>query len=434
MIEVVERMTKEIKMGLSRETHPRSVVKCFVSHVQDLPTGNERGKYLALDLGGTNFRVLLVNLISETETDMQSKSYTMAKSLITAPGKELFDFIAECLANFCKENKIEKDDLPLGFTFSFPVRQEGLSTGILITWTKGFSCEGVVGKNVVQLLEEAIARRGDIKVRVVAILNDTVGTLMSCAYTSRNCRIGLIVGTGTNACYLEKTSNAEMFENYQTSSKPNMVINCEWGAFGDNGVLDFIRTPLDKVVDKATPNPNRQTFEKLISGMYLGEVVRLILVELIKKGVLFKGHSSQSISEQWKFQTKFISEVESDLPGQYRNASLVADEMGIRQASDADKRCMRYVCECVSTRAAMLTSCGLVCLINKMNVNDVVIGVDGGVYRFHPKFHNLLVQYMGKLLKPGIHFQLVLSEDGSGRGAALVAAAAVNSSKGRAAK
>jgi len=80
------------------------------------------------------------------------------------------------------------------------------------------------------------------------------------------------VGTGSNACYVEKTVNAECFEGYQTSPKPSMVINCEWGAFGDNGVLEFVRTAYDKVVDKVTPNPGKQTFEKYISGMYMGEL------------------------------------------------------------------------------------------------------------------------------------------------------------------
>jgi len=46
--------------------------------------------------------------------------------------------------------------LPLGFTFSFPCKQEGLSVGRLTTWTKGFKCSGVEGEDVVQLLKEAL--------------------------------------------------------------------------------------------------------------------------------------------------------------------------------------------------------------------------------------------------------------------------------------
>ena len=53
------------------------------------------------------------------------------------------------------------------------------------------------------LLKRAIDARNDIKVHVTAILNDTTGCLMSCAWQNQKCRIGLIIGTGTNACYLE---------------------------------------------------------------------------------------------------------------------------------------------------------------------------------------------------------------------------------------
>jgi hypothetical protein len=34
----------------------------------------------------------------------------------------------------------------------------------------------------------------DVQIDVMAVLNDTTGTLMSCAYKKHNCRVGLIVG------------------------------------------------------------------------------------------------------------------------------------------------------------------------------------------------------------------------------------------------
>ena len=60
---------------------------------------------------------------------------------------------------FIQEHKLENERLPLGITFSFPLRQEGLTKGILITWTKGFACEGVVGEDVVEMMRKAIKRR-----------------------------------------------------------------------------------------------------------------------------------------------------------------------------------------------------------------------------------------------------------------------------------
>ena len=73
---------------------------------------------------------------------------------------QLFDHIASCLADFIKEQELEELELPLGFTFSFPLTQVGLTKGILERWNKGFNVSGTVGKDVVGLLEEAIKRRG----------------------------------------------------------------------------------------------------------------------------------------------------------------------------------------------------------------------------------------------------------------------------------
>lgn len=38
-----------------------------------------------------------------------------------------------------------------------------------------------------------------------------------------------------------------------------VLINTEWGAFGDNGVLKFISTDFDKEIDESSNNPGKQT-------------------------------------------------------------------------------------------------------------------------------------------------------------------------------
>ena len=132
--------------------------------------------------------------------EMDNEVFAISKGIMEGPGEQLFDHIAACLATFVKSRNLDDQILPLGFTFSFPVRQKGLDKGELITWTKGFKCSGVEGSDVVTLLKNAIARRGDVKIDVAAILNDTTGCLMSCAWKNPKCRIGLIIGTGTNVC------------------------------------------------------------------------------------------------------------------------------------------------------------------------------------------------------------------------------------------
>lgn len=422
--EIMRRLINEINRGLGKDTQPEADIKCFVTYVQDLPNGKEKGKFLALDLGGTNFRVLLIHLKHENDFEMLSKIYAIPQSIMLGSGEQLFDHIAECLANFMKEHSVYEEKLPLGFTFSFPLTQLGLTKGILARWTKGFNCSGVVGEDVVQLLKTAIAKRGDVQIEICAILNDTTGTLMSCAWKNHNCRIGLIVGTGSNACYVETVENCDLFEGPKDSKKTHVLINTEWGAFGDNGALDFVRTEYDREIDHFSINPGRQTQEKMISGMYMGELARLAIVKFTRAGLLFGGVGSDILFKRGQFFTKYVSEIESDKPGTYMYCRDVLDELGLEHATDEDCANVRYICECVSSRAAHLVSAGIAALINKMDEKSVTVGVDGSVYRFHPKFHDLMKAKIRQFVKSDISFDLMLSEDGSGRGAALVAAVA----------
>ncbi|VDK53699.1 unnamed protein product [Gongylonema pulchrum] len=75
-------------------------------------------------------------------------------------------------------------------------------------------------------------------------------------------------------------------------------------------------------------------------------------------------------------------------------------------------------------RAAYLCAAGIATLLNRMRKPFVTVGVDGSVYRFHPNFPRLLDEKIGHLVDESLEYQLMLSEDGSGRGAALVAAVA----------
>ena len=266
--EALKRFNNEIRKGLSQATHNEADIKCYVTYVQNLPTGDEVGQYLALDLGGTNFRVLLVTLKGHHEAVVESMIYAIPKEIMLGPGEQLFDHIAACLATFVKEHRLDDAHLPLGFTFSFPCIQLGLTKALLVRWTKGFQCSGVEQEDVCRLLKEAIARRGDTEIHVMAILNDTTGTLMSCAHRNPECRIGVIVGTGCNACYVERVEEVDLLEPEYKLTNKSVLINTEWGAFGDSGHLDFIRTCYDKSIDENSLNAGTQLFEKMISGKY----------------------------------------------------------------------------------------------------------------------------------------------------------------------
>uniref|UniRef100_A0A4W5QPT4 Hexokinase-2 n=1 Tax=Hucho hucho TaxID=62062 RepID=A0A4W5QPT4_9TELE len=422
LLEVKKRMRTEIQNGLGKKTHDNATVKMWPTYVRSTPDGSEKGDFLALDLGGTNFRVLLVKIRSgkRRTVEMHNKIYAIPMEVMQGTGEELFDHIVQCISDFLDYMGMKNTRLPLGFTFSFPCRQTSLDAGILVTWTKGFKATDCEGEDVVGLLREGIKRR-EFDLDVVAVVNDTVGTMMTCAYEEATCEVGLIAGTGSNACYMEEMRNIETVE----GDVGRMCVNMEWGAFGDNGCLDDIRTEYDRAVDDLSLNPGKQRYEKMCSGMYLGEIVRNILIDLTKRGFLFRGQISETLKTRGIFETKFLSQIESDRLALLQVRSIL-QQLGLDSTCD-DSIIVKEVCGTVSHRAAQLCGAGMAAVVDKIRENrgldqmDITVGVDGTLYKLHPHFSGIMHQTV-KELAPKCNVTFFLSEDGSGKGAALITA------------
>ncbi|XP_036043646.1 hexokinase-3 isoform X2 [Onychomys torridus] len=416
---VQAQMREAMVRGLRGEA---SSLRMLPTYVRATPDGSERGDFLALDLGGTNFRVLLVR-VAEGSVQIINQVYSIPECVAQGSGQQLFDHIVDCIVDFQQRQGLSGQSLPLGFTFSFPCMQLGLDQGILLNWTKGFNASGCEGQDVVYLLREAIRRRQAMELNVVAIVNDTVGTMMSCGYDDPRCEMGLIVGTGTNACYMEELQNVASV----AGNSGHMCINMEWGAFGDDGSLGMLSTCFDASVDQASINPGKQRFEKMISGMYLGEIVRHILLHLTSLGVLFRGQKTQCLQTRDIFKTKFLSEIESDSLA-LRQVRAILEDLGLTLTSD-DALMVLEVCQAVSRRAAQLCGAGVAAVVEKMRENrglqelTVSVGVDGTLYKLHPHFSRLVSATVQKLA-PHCTVTFLQSEDGSGKGAALVTAVA----------
>merc|ERR1719273_2748625 len=177
-------------------------------------------------------------------------------------------------------------------------------------------------------------------------------------------------------------------------------------------------------VDEMSVNPGKQIFEKMISGMYMGELIRQVLVDLMKDDLIFFNCNRERLFERGAFYTRFASEIESDPVGEYTRASMVMEELDIDpdEVTAEDYSSLRYICEVVSRRASFMASAGITALLKKMDYKNVVIAIDGSLFRHHPHFKNVMHSRISQLMGIDYTFELLLSEDGSGRGAALVAA------------
>ena len=106
-------------------------------------------------------------------------------------------------------------------------------------------------------MKTAVFNLQNASVDVVALVNDTTGTMMSCAFNNPDVSAGLILGTGTNACYMESLDNVPKWTGDQNDPR-EVIINTEWGAFGDNGSWNHLRTAFDEKVDRESINPGMQ--------------------------------------------------------------------------------------------------------------------------------------------------------------------------------
>lgn len=176
---VMKVIEKHCQMGLEPSTHNESDLKMLPTYVTNVPTKHEEGDILAVDLGGTNFRTLLVKLHPNTEPVVISEAHIVpdSKKILA---NDLFDFIADVLKQFMIRNKLDlNEEYLLGFTFSFACEQITLNKANFLTPSKGWILSDLVGQDVVEKLQRTIYQK-QLKVKITALINDTVGTLMAC--------------------------------------------------------------------------------------------------------------------------------------------------------------------------------------------------------------------------------------------------------------
>jgi hypothetical protein len=73
--------------------------------------------------------------------------------------------------------------------------------------------------------------------------------------------------------------------------------------------------------------------------MYMGELIRQVLVDLMKDDLIFVGADREKILERGSFYTRYASEIESDPVGEYTRAKQALEEMGIDPEEVTDDDC-----------------------------------------------------------------------------------------------
>lgn len=204
-----------------------------------------------------------------------------------------------------------------------------------------------------------------------------------------------------------------------------MVINMEWGTFDlERRVLPF--TIHDNKLDRESINPHKQLFEKMISGMYLGEIARNAILHFIDQRILFSGESSDDLNKQWGFETAYLSTmVVDDTPDLDHVRHILEETLQIPSTSLGDRQFVKQIALAVGRRAARLSACGVAGVL--VHTGEIYTGadiaIDGSVYEHFPHFENHMTEALQELYGQDVasKIRFSLARDGSGFGAAMIA-------------
>ncbi|PWW77674.1 actin-like ATPase domain-containing protein [Tuber magnatum] len=302
--------------------------------IRALPTGEEKGRFLALDLGGTNLRVAVVRLYGGDGLKVcTQRSWSIPEHFKSGAAEVLFRWVADRIGDVVGEylgdvgseerERILSEGMELGITFSFPMEQTTHDSALLMPMGKGFTftttndLSSLLKMAYDDLLSTTTPAHPLPKLDIVSITNDSISTLLSAAYlhhSTENTRAaaGIIAGTGTNATCLCPVSKLPASK--QPTSGPStgaILVNTEWSIRGTAPPLKPYTTTWDVQLDLENEKPGFQPFEEMVGGRYLGELVRLVCLDLFSN--VPKSQLPEKMKLRYGLDTRLCSAVEASV-------------------------------------------------------------------------------------------------------------------------
>ncbi|CCG83099.1 putative Hexokinase [Taphrina deformans PYCC 5710] len=363
------------------------------SSLHVFPDGTEQGEYLAIDLGGSNLRCAVVALTGHAPPLIRSiRVWIIPSHHKVGPAPTLFDWIAQCIAQVASQydqGKLWR----LGVTFSFPVQETSISSGLIMDMGKAYNLvfAGPEDRCIKALLSAALVK-SKVFAEIVLCVNDSNATLLSQAYMDRSARMSLVLGTGCNAAMYMQTglleSSGKKWQCLGQKSKEAFV-NCELSLLGKD-VLPY--TKYDSIINAYDINRSFQPLEYATTGPWLGELARVIILDLIQKYGFLDGIVPESFKMMFSLQTDTLWRMEEASVSEHAAQAIFNDrhpQHGKSWAID-EVDIVRQVSLIVTNRSAVLIATSLYSLksLLKMQAGDQSLHVAccGSIIENYPNY------------------------------------------------
>ncbi|OMO56375.1 Hexokinase [Corchorus capsularis] len=429
--EVANAMVSDMEASVSSDhEQAKSSLNMLVSYISPLPSGNEKGMYYGVNLRGTDFLMVCARLAGKYEpiSDLFREEISIPSNVLTGTSQELFNFIAVEVARFISAHPMDNDESAanenkLGFTLSYAASQATTAQSESAIKWNNFCSDDSWGKELVDQINQALGQHG-VDMRVSALVDDTVGDLAGGRYYNKDSVAAISLGMGTNAAYVDSAPSAPKWQD-SLPKAGEIVINMEWGNF-DSSHLPI--TQYDASLDSDSSNASSRKFEKLISGMYLGEIVRRVLVKMAQETALFGESVPSKLLIPYLLRSPDMAAMHQDTSEDREIVNEKLKEIfGITNSTTMAREIVAEVCDIVTERGARLAGAGIVAIIKKLgriaNRKSVII-IEGGLYEHYRIFRNYLHSSVWEMLGNELSDNIIVehSHGGSGAGALFLAA------------
>jgi hexokinase len=404
---IARELTRQMAKGLVGEPSSLKMLQTFTHR----PSGRERGRVVVVDWGGTKARAGVVELgVGGAARLVAEEALTFSEGDKRGAPEPVFDLIARAVGRVVQAQGVA--GAPLAFVYSYPARLERIDRAVALASTKGWALEGLEGQDVAGLLGAALRRAGLDRIAVAAVANDTVAALMLQSYRARGrdpgarpADVGLILGTGTNLA---------------ADLGPAGIRNLESGNFdGVAAVETTYDIALDRELDE--PKPGAQRFEKMVSGHYLGEILRRALSDVGPR-------ASAGLATPFALDSAHLSRIAADRTDGLDDVDALLHALGVASTRE-ERRGVRALGAAIARRAARLVGAALVGAVRFLDAELAdrrTIAVDGSLWGGYPGFEALVreafVDLVGGARAERIEIEYV--KDSTSAGAAVIAAVA----------
>ncbi|ESQ53299.1 hypothetical protein EUTSA_v10027262mg [Eutrema salsugineum] len=426
----VAEMTTSLAAASAAAEENRGSLSMLVSFAGSLPSGDEKGVHYGVNLRGKEILLLRGTLGGNEEpiSDVQKQEISIPEDVLNGSFKELCDYISLELVKFLGMNpgKETEEVKKLGFTLTRTVQQIGSGSSISAIQRKSLANDDddTVLKEYVNDMNESLERHG-LKIRMnTALVDDTVGELAGGRYYHKDTVAAVTLGMGTNAAYIEQAHEVSRLKSAIPQAQ-EIVISTEWADFRS---CHLPVTEFDAALDAESLNPGSRVFEKMVSGGYLGEIVRRVLLRMSEESALFGDTLPPKLTIPYILWSPDMAAMHQDISDDREIVNKKLKEVfGIMDSTLAAREVVVEVCDVVAERAARVAGAGIVGMIKKLGRLEKkmsIVIVEGGLYDHYRVFRNYLHSSVWEMLGDELSDHVVIehSHGGSGAGALFFAA------------